>query len=51
MLCDQVDRIRNMTSVVVTELKLDFSFLRIIAYILLTWKEILPQEIRTFYAL
>ena len=51
MLCAQVDRIINMINVVVTEIKLDFSFLRIIAYILFTWKEIFPQEIRTFLCL
>ena len=51
MLCAQVDRIINMINVVVTEIKLDFSFLRIIAYILFTWKEIFPQEIRKFLCL
>ena len=51
MLCAQVDRITNMINVVVTEIKLDFSFLRIIAYILFTWKEIFPQEIRKFLCL
>ena len=51
MLCAQVDRIRNMINVVVTEIKLDFSFLIIIAYIFLTWKEIFPQEIRKFLCL
>ena len=51
MLCAQVDRIINMINMVVTEIKLDFSFLRIIAYILFTWKEIFPQEIRKFLCL